>query len=82
MTLPLCQRLWSQIPETMEYLARAKEILGAEKLLWGTDAPYAAVRDSYGHLCDYLEKSDLFTEEELEKVYYHNSQKVYFSFQA
>ena len=69
-------------PETMEYLARAKEILGAEKLLWGTDAPYAAVRDSYGHLCDYLEKSDLFTEEELEKVYYHNSQKVYFSFQA
>lgn len=66
-------------PETVEYLARAKELLGAEKLLWGSDAPYAAVGDSYGHLCDYLEKSNLFTEEELEKIYYHNSQKVYFS---
>ena len=65
--------------ETMGYLAQAKEILGAEKLLWGTDAPFAATKDSYEHLCDYLEKGRVFTEEELQKVYYDNSQKVFFS---
>ena len=63
----------------MGYLAQAKEILGAEKLLWGTDAPFAATKDSYEHLCDYLEKGRVFTEEELQKVYYDNSQKVFFS---
>ena len=66
-------------PETVSYLAQAKEILGAKKLLWGTDAPFAATQDSYEHLCDYLEKSDVFTEDELEEVYYKNSLKVYFS---
>lgn len=65
-------------PETHEYLAQAKSIVGAKKLMWGTDAPYAATNDSYEHLTDYLEKGDAFTAEELADVYYNNAKLVYF----
>ena len=66
-------------PETVEYLAQAKDILGADRLMWGTDAPFAATQDSYEHLTDYLLKTDRFTEKELQKIYYQNAKDVYFS---
>lgn len=65
-------------PETHDYLAQAKSIVGAKKLMWGTDAPYAATNDSYEHLTDYLQKGGAFTAEELEDVYYNNAKLVYF----
>ena len=65
-------------PETAEYLAEAKSIIGAKKMMWGTDAPYAATQDTYEHLTDYLEKAGCFTEEELADVYYNNAKEVYF----
>lgn len=65
-------------PETAEYLAEAKDIVGADHLMWGTDAPFAATQDTYEHLADYLEKSDLFTKSELEDMYYKNAKRIYF----
>ena len=65
-------------PETVSYLLEAKKILGAKKLLWGTDAPFAATQDTYAHLTDYLEKNEGFTKEELQDIYYNNSLAVYF----
>jgi hypothetical protein len=65
-------------PETVQYLSEAAEIVGADKLMWGTDAPFAATQDSYEHLTDYLEKSNAFSEKELEDIYYNNAQFVYF----
>ena len=56
----------------------AKDILGADRLLWGTDAPFAATSDTYTHLHDYQPKGDDFTEDELQKVYYDNAKKVCF----
>ena len=64
---------------TVQYLKDAKEILGAKKLMWGTDAPFAATENPYKELCDYLEKSDAFTKEELSDIYYNNALEVYFS---
>ncbi len=64
--------------ETKEYIAAAKEILGSKKLLWGTDAPFAATQDTYENLADYLEKGGVFTAEELEDIYYNNAKHVYF----
>lgn len=66
-------------PETKEYLTEAKEILGAKKLMWGTDAPFAATKDSYEHLADYLLKDSAFSEDELQDVYYNNAADQYFS---
>lgn len=65
-------------PRVHELLGEAKKILGADRMMWGTDAPYAAVQDSYAHLTDYLQKGGAFTEGELEMVYYGTAKKVYF----
>jgi predicted TIM-barrel fold metal-dependent hydrolase len=65
-------------PDTHEYLAEAKSIVTAKKMMWGTDAPFAATNDSYENLTDYLQKGSAFTEEELEGVYYNNAKFVYF----
>jgi hypothetical protein len=65
-------------PEAVEYLREAADIVGADRLMWGTDAPFAATQDSYEHLTDYLEKTDAFTADELEKIYYANAKEVYF----
>ena len=65
-------------PETHRYLSEAKNIIGTKKMMWGTDAPFAATQDTYEHLTDYLEKGDAFTEAELEDVYYNNAEALYF----
>lgn len=66
-------------PKVCEVVKDAIGILGADRLLWGTDAPFAAVQDTYGHLSDYLEKADVFSEKELSAIYYGNAYHVYFS---
>ena len=65
-------------PETVEYLAEAKEIVGSGHLMWGTDAPFAATQDTYEHLADYLEKSGAFSEADLENMYYNTAKRIYF----
>lgn len=60
----------------------AKETIGADHLLWGTDAPWSATFNSYHHLATWLEQTDIFTEQELADVFYHNAQKVYFNQEA
>lgn len=66
-------------PEVVDCVRAAIDIVGVDRLLWGTDAPYAAVQDSYTRLTDYLEASGSFTEAELAAMYYQNSELVYFS---
>lgn len=66
-------------PKVHELVREAIELLGMDRLLWGTDAPFAAVQDTYEHLSDYLEKGDDFSEEELRAIYYDNACRVYFS---
>ncbi len=66
-------------PKVHQILSEAKDILGADRLLWGTDAPFAATLDTYEHLTDYLVKQEIFSEEEIEDFYYNNAYKVYFS---
>ena len=58
-------------------LHQAASRLGVKKLLWGTDAPFAATQDSYGHLTDYLTQGG-WTQEELDAIYYDNAAYVYF----
>lgn len=63
---------------TVKYLREAIDILGVEKLMWGTDIPFAGTRDSYMELTNYLEKSNAFTPEELQAIYYNNANRIYF----
>ena len=51
-----------------KYIAMAKEIVGADKLIWGTDVPSVLVYDSYEDLLTFVTEAGIFTEEELDGV--------------
>lgn len=55
----------------------AKNIVGADKLMWGTDIPSVLVQNSYQKLRDYITEKDVFTTEELDGIYYKNALEVY-----
>lgn len=56
----------------------AKKILGAKRLLWGSDAPWSATFNAYQTLSTWLDDSGIFTPEELADVMAKNAKQVYF----
>ena len=64
-------------PTGQKYIAMAKEIVGAEKLIWGTDVPSVLVHDSYQELLTFISESGIFSEEELSGVLYDNGMEAY-----
>ena len=75
----------NQKPETYpyeharHYLRLGKEIVGADRMMFGSDLPSTLCRDTYEHLVDYLSKSDVFTDAEKEMIFYDTAQKLYFA---
>lgn len=65
-------------PTAVEHLKTAKAVVGADKLMFGTDMPCNLARDSYPHLKDYIIDSGVFTASELENVFYNTAEKIYF----
>ncbi|WP_303977159.1 amidohydrolase family protein [Streptococcus danieliae] len=65
-------------PKSEANVRIAKEVLGAKRLIWGTDSPWSATFNSYEDLATWLEKLDVFSPEELEDVLYNNAERVYF----
>ena len=64
-------------PTAQRYVAIARDTVGRDKLLWGSDLPSPLTSDSYVHLWDYLQRGNLFSEAELEDFYYNNAFKAY-----
>jgi predicted TIM-barrel fold metal-dependent hydrolase len=64
-------------PTGQKYIAMAKEIVGAKKLIWGTDVPSVLVHDSYEELLTFVTEAEIFTEEELAGVLYENAIEAY-----
>lgn len=65
-------------PTAVEHLKNAKAIVGADRIMFGSDMPSTLSRDSYAHLKDYIIESGVFTNKELEDVFYNTAQKIYF----
>jgi predicted TIM-barrel fold metal-dependent hydrolase len=65
-------------PKTLEYLRDAKEILGADKIIWGTDLPIVLTKYDYGKLISSISESDVFTGKELDEVFHDNAVKAYY----
>ena len=61
----------------LEFMKTAKNIVGADKLMWGTDIPSVLVQNYYQKLRDYITEKDVFTTEELDGIYYKNALEVY-----
>ena len=64
-------------PSACKYLSIAKEIVGAGRLLWGSDVPAVAIRATYRELIDYVAESRIFTDDELRNVYAENAVRLY-----
>ncbi|MFS1663902.1 amidohydrolase family protein [Streptococcus sp. zg-JUN1979] len=65
-------------PKSEQNIRIAKEVLGAKRLIWGTDSPWSATFNTYEELATWLEHIDVFSQEELEDIFYHNAERVYF----
>ena len=64
-------------PTAKQYLSLAKEIVGADHLIWGSDVPSTLTRESYENLVGYIEQADVFTTAELERLLYDNAAVAY-----
>ncbi len=62
----------------VKYVRYACDILGSNKLMWGTDTPQALCKETYQNLIDYINTSSLFSEKEKENIFYNTANKVYF----
>lgn len=65
-------------PTAVEHLKIAKETVGADKLMFGSDMPSTLAKDSYAHLKNFVIESGVFTQKELEDMFYNTAQKIYF----
>ena len=63
-------------PAAQEVLHRAKAVVGADRLIFGSDIPSTITGEKYSDLVQYA--AQLFTAQELEKVFYDNANLVYF----
>lgn len=65
-------------PTAVEHLETAKRVVGSDRLMFGTDMPSNLCRDTYAHLTDYITLSGVFTEKELDDIFYNTANAVYF----
>lgn len=61
------------------YIRKAIDILGMDKIIFGTDIPCGISKHSMIENLNYLKIDNLFTDEELEHIFYLNAKKVYFN---
>lgn len=66
-------------PRTMEFLKIAKNIVGADRLMFATDLPSALKRDTYRHYIEMFTETDVFTAREKEQILHDTAELVYFT---
>ncbi len=63
--------------EALEYIRLAADIVGVDKILWGSDFPAAMNYCTYEQSYKYIEDSLLFTEEEKDMILYKNADRLF-----
>ena len=59
-------------------LRRIKNVIGAEKLIWGTDIPSTLKLYTYRQMLDAVFLSDALSSAEKEKTFFKNAERLYF----
>lgn len=67
------------LPEQRDFLRAAMDMLGAERIMWGTDCPGIFLKRSYRELVDDVRDRDRFSDEEIDFMLGGTAQKVYFA---
>ncbi|MCR5113706.1 MAG: amidohydrolase [Acholeplasmatales bacterium] len=63
--------------ETQDYLRTAIDIVGSDKILWGTDFPSAMKNTTYKDSYTYILESEILSEEEKENILYNNAYRLF-----
>lgn len=63
--------------EAQSYIRTAIDVMGKDKILWGSDFPAAMNYCSYKEAYSYIEESQIFTQEEKEHILYKNAKKLF-----
>ncbi|MCR4898977.1 MAG: amidohydrolase [Acholeplasmatales bacterium] len=63
--------------ETQNDIKAAINIVGSDKILWGSDFPSALKNTTYEESYKYIEDSDILTKEEKENILYNNANKLF-----
>ncbi len=66
-------------PTARGYVADAVNIVGADRLLWGSDMPSAMTRDTYRHFIDFIALHPGLGEGDKEKILCGNAERLFFS---
>lgn len=64
-------------PTALKLLKKAKDVAGAEKLIWGTDISGTLNRATYPQMMEMFYRADCLNEEELDQLFYQNAVKAY-----
>lgn len=66
-------------PAARGYVRDAVDIVGADRLMWGSDMPSAMTRDSYQHFIDFIALHPDLNAGEKEKILSTNAERLFFS---
>lgn len=66
-------------PTAIWFIKEAMGILGADRMMWGSDLPSNLCRDTYRHLFDYILNSPAFTESEKDFMLWKTAERIYFT---
>ena len=64
-------------PSGLSYIRMAMDIVGPDKIMWGTDMPSVVCFETIQDLRDFVREVPGITEQELEDIYYNNALKAY-----
>lgn len=64
-------------PTALGLLRKAKETVGAEKLIWGTDISGTLNRATYSQMIEMFYRADCLNEEELDGLFCRNAVRAY-----
>ena len=61
----------------LEYIRKVMDMVGSERIAWGSDCPGVFMNYTYRELIDYICKSGFFTDAELENVMANTARRIY-----
>ena len=64
-------------PITRQFLHRAAQAVGSDRLIFGTDTPSNLCRDSYDNYVNTIAGDPDFTEQEKQNILYYNARRVF-----
>jgi len=71
------EEFYGKFPKTWELLKRALEVVDADRIVWGTDIPFALTLGDYSSQYAYIMQADFLSGDDKQKILAGNAQKLY-----